>query len=109
MASTYMGKPYYPEWLDNLAADVTGEGPAWDGTIQGAAAVHDVVVAVQHPALRRSAHADLSRRTGQRHSESARCAAVAQLSWNTPSLHLPRPGHQRPDHANDNDLCQHVE
>jgi|HubBroStandDraft_3_1064219.scaffolds.fasta_scaffold27987_3 hypothetical protein len=42
MASTYMGKPYYPAWLDNLADDVTGEGPAWDGVIQGAAAVHEV-------------------------------------------------------------------
>ena len=40
---TYMGKPYYPLWLDNLADDVTGEGPAWDGTIQGAQAVHEVV------------------------------------------------------------------
>lgn len=47
MASTYLGKPYYPAWLDNLAADVTGEGPAWDGAIQGAAAVHEVVVAAK--------------------------------------------------------------
>ena len=47
MASTYMGKPYYPAWLDNLADDVTGEGPAWDGAIQGAAAVHEVVVAAK--------------------------------------------------------------
>src|ERR1700746_3189788 len=47
MASTYMGKPYYPEWLDNPADDVTGEGPAWGGTIQGAAAVHEVVVAAK--------------------------------------------------------------
>ena len=31
-------KDYYPAWLDNLAAnDVTGEGTAWDGAIQGAA------------------------------------------------------------------------
>jgi hypothetical protein len=44
---TYMGKPYYPMWLDNLADDVTGEGPAWDGTIQGAQAVHEVVVAAR--------------------------------------------------------------
>jgi hypothetical protein len=28
MASIYMGKPYYPAWLDNLADDVTGEGAA---------------------------------------------------------------------------------
>jgi hypothetical protein len=32
---TYTGKPYYPAWLDNLADDVTGEGAAWDGAIQG--------------------------------------------------------------------------
>ena len=47
MASTYMGKPYYPAWLDNLADDVTAEGPAWDGAIRGAAAVHEVVVAAK--------------------------------------------------------------
>ena len=47
MASTYRGEPYYPVWLDNLADDVTGEGPAWDGAIQGAAAVHEVVVAAK--------------------------------------------------------------
>ena len=47
MASTYLGKPYYPAWLDNLADDVTGEGPAWDGAIQGAAAVHEVVFAAK--------------------------------------------------------------
>jgi len=47
MASTYLGKPYYPAWLDNLADDVTGEGPAWDGAIQGAQAVHEVVVAAR--------------------------------------------------------------
>ena len=40
MASTYMAKPYYPAWLDNLADDVTGEGGARDGAIEGAAAVH---------------------------------------------------------------------
>jgi hypothetical protein len=44
---TYKGKPYYPAWLDNLADDVTGEGAAWDGAIQGAAAVHEVVVAAR--------------------------------------------------------------
>ena len=47
MASTYMGKPYYPAWLDNLADDVTGEGAAWDGAIEGAEAVHEVVVAAK--------------------------------------------------------------
>ena len=33
---TYMGKPYYPVWLDNLAADVTLEAAAMDGTAHGA-------------------------------------------------------------------------
>src|SRR6201993_5243616 len=47
MASTYMRKPYYPAWLDNLADDVAGEGPAWDGAIQGATAVHEVVLAAR--------------------------------------------------------------
>jgi hypothetical protein len=41
---TYMGKPYYPLWLDNLADDVTGEGAAWDGAFQGAETVRSVVV-----------------------------------------------------------------
>jgi hypothetical protein len=44
MASTYLGKPYYPEWLDNLAEDVTGEGAAWDGAFEGAEMVCSVVV-----------------------------------------------------------------
>jgi hypothetical protein len=47
MVSTYMGKPYYHAWPDNLADDVTGEGGAWDGAIQGAVAVHEVVVAAR--------------------------------------------------------------
>jgi hypothetical protein len=33
---TYMGKPYYPVWLDNLADDVTLEAAAMDGTACGA-------------------------------------------------------------------------
>ncbi|MFR9768006.1 hypothetical protein [Nocardia sp. SC052] len=47
MTSTYLGKPYYPAWLDNLADDVTEEGAASDGAIQGAHAVHEVVVAAR--------------------------------------------------------------
>ena len=34
---------YYPWWLDNLAADATGEGAAMQGVIQGAESVHKVV------------------------------------------------------------------
>jgi len=34
---------YYPWWLDNLADDVTGEGAAMQGTVQGAENVHKVV------------------------------------------------------------------
>jgi hypothetical protein len=41
---TYMGKPYYPWWLDNLADDVTGEGAAIQGALQGAEAVRTLVL-----------------------------------------------------------------
>ena len=41
---TYMGKPYYPEWLDNLADDVTMEAAAMDGTAHGAEDVRSIVV-----------------------------------------------------------------
>src|SRR5262245_55204829 len=35
---------YYPEWLDNLADDVTLEAPAMNGTAHGADAVRAIVV-----------------------------------------------------------------
>ena len=38
---TYMGKLYYPLWLDNLADDVTLEAAAMDGTAHGADAALD--------------------------------------------------------------------
>lgn len=41
---TYMGKPYYPEWLDQLADDVTLEAAAMDGTAQGADDVRAILV-----------------------------------------------------------------
>ena len=41
---TYMGKPYYPEWLDNLADNVTFEAAAMDGTAHGAKDVRSIVV-----------------------------------------------------------------
>ncbi len=41
---TYMGEPYYPVWLDNLADDATLEAAAMDGAAQGAEAVRSVVV-----------------------------------------------------------------
>ena len=44
MASTYMGKPYYPAWLDNLADDVTLEAAAMDGTARGAEDVRSILV-----------------------------------------------------------------
>jgi hypothetical protein len=44
---TYMGSPYYPWWLDNLADDVTGEGAAMQGTAQGAEAVRSIVIAAR--------------------------------------------------------------
>ena len=53
MTSTGSGDPagkladYYPAWLDNLAGDVTLEGSAMDGFVQGAEAVRAVVVAIR--------------------------------------------------------------
>ena len=44
---TYMGKPYYPEWLDNLADDVTLEAAAMDGTAIGADDVRSILVAAR--------------------------------------------------------------
>src|ERR1700759_3050022 len=44
---TYMGKPYYPEWLDNLADDVTLEAAAMDGTAVGADDVRSILVAAR--------------------------------------------------------------
>ena len=38
---------YYPEWLDNLADDVTLEGSAMDGFMQGAEAVRTVLVYIR--------------------------------------------------------------
>ena len=34
---------YYPWWLDHMADDMTGEGAAMQGVVQGAAAVHKIV------------------------------------------------------------------
>ena len=41
---TYMGREYYPQWLDNLADDVTLEAAAMDGAAQGAEDVGAVMV-----------------------------------------------------------------
>jgi hypothetical protein len=41
---TYMGEPYYPAWLDNLADDVTLEGAALNGTARGAETVRSMAV-----------------------------------------------------------------
>jgi len=52
---TYMGSgdpdpqltDYYPVWLDNLAGDVTLEGSAMDGFVQGPEAVRTVLVSIR--------------------------------------------------------------
>jgi hypothetical protein len=44
---TYMGKPYYPLWLDNLADDVTLEAAAMDGAASGAEDVRSILVAAR--------------------------------------------------------------
>lgn len=41
---TYMGHDYYPQWLDNLADDVTFEAAAMDGTAHGAEDVRSIVL-----------------------------------------------------------------
>ncbi len=41
---TYMGHDYYPEWLDNLADDVSLEPAAMDGTARGSEDVRSIVV-----------------------------------------------------------------
>ncbi len=41
---TYMGKAYYPEWLDNLADDVTLEAAAMDGVARGVEDVRAVML-----------------------------------------------------------------
>jgi hypothetical protein len=38
---------YYPAWLDNLAGDVTLEGSAMDGFVQGAETVRTVLVSIR--------------------------------------------------------------
>jgi len=38
---------YYPAWLDNLADDVTLEGSAMDGFVQGAETVRTVLVSIR--------------------------------------------------------------
>jgi hypothetical protein len=38
---------YYPAWLDNLAGDVTLEGSAMDGFVQGPEAVRTVLVYIR--------------------------------------------------------------
>jgi hypothetical protein len=53
MTATGSGDParsltdYYPAWLDNLAADVTLEGSAMDGFVQGAGTVRAVLVSIR--------------------------------------------------------------
>ena len=41
---TYMGNPYYPLWLDNLADDVSLEAAAMDGVARGMDDVRAVMV-----------------------------------------------------------------
>src|SRR3954454_3625630 len=40
----YMGSPYHPWWLDDLAEDATGEGAAIQGVLEGAQAVRTLVL-----------------------------------------------------------------
>jgi hypothetical protein len=38
---------YYPAWLDNMADDVTVEGSAMDGAVQGADAVRTILITIR--------------------------------------------------------------
>ena len=44
---TYMGNPYHPWWLDDLAEDATSEGAARQGVVEGAENVRTVVLAAR--------------------------------------------------------------
>ena len=44
---TYMGKPYYPAWLDNLADDVTLEAAAMDGIASGVVDVRTILASAR--------------------------------------------------------------
>jgi hypothetical protein len=44
---TYKGAPYYPSWLDDLAADATLEGAAMEGTAHGAETVRSIIVSAR--------------------------------------------------------------
>jgi hypothetical protein len=41
---TYMGRPYYPWWLNALADDVAGEGAAIQGALHGVEDVRTLVL-----------------------------------------------------------------
>ncbi|BDG01521.1 hypothetical protein [Anaeromyxobacter oryzae] len=43
MTSTYLGKPYYPWWRDDMADDVTGEGAFMERVAHGAETVRSIV------------------------------------------------------------------
>jgi hypothetical protein len=38
---------YYPAWLDNLADDVSVEGSAMDGVVEGAEAIRNILVTIR--------------------------------------------------------------
>ena len=55
---------YYPWWLDNLADDVTGEGAAMQGVLQGAENVPNLVTEARNFTSRATTGArDISRNT----------------------------------------------
>jgi hypothetical protein len=40
----YLGRPYHPVWLDNLADDVTSEAAAMEGTAHGPEEVRSIIL-----------------------------------------------------------------
>lgn len=79
---TYMGQPYYPQWLDNLADDVTLEAAAMDGAAQGADAVRTILVKAREQYKQQTFnYAGLLERIVSLRTTPVRCVACQLMSW----------------------------
>jgi hypothetical protein len=90
---TYMGKPYYPAWLDNLADDVTFEAAAMDGVARGAETVRLILVTAreQYEHQSSSSRARLATTDSWRTTQVASAASTPPLSSWLPSTQAGRP------------------
>lgn len=90
---TYMGKPYYPVWLDNLADDVTMEAAAMDGTAHGTEDVRSIVVTAKGCMRTNSSNspAPLATTASSRTTPPMFAASTSALSSRLPSTPMGRP------------------